>query len=125
MNIHYTGRHLEVSPEVRRQVESRLRKLKKILGPRPAMETRVILSHERHLYSVEITVNLRHDPLVGVAGTTDLETSISDALDRLEKQALKHKARLRVKKRHARPEENRSIRTLPVGQAFLPASGSA
>ena len=112
MNIHYTGRHLEVSPVVRKQVESRLRKLKKILGPRPAMETRVILSHERYLYGVEIVVNLRDAPLVGAAETPDLEISLSDALDRLEKQALKHKARLRVKKRHARPEQSRSIRTL-------------
>jgi putative sigma-54 modulation protein len=114
MNIHYTGRNLEVPPQVAKIVQSRLSKLKKILGPRPAMETHVILSLVRHVYRVEITVNLRDHAVVGVAETPELNASLKDALDRLEKQAMKHKARLRVKKRHARPQVARSIRTLAL-----------
>ena len=112
MNIHYTGRNLEVPTVVRQEVETRLKKLQKVLGPRPSMETRVIVAKERHLLMVEITVNLRDHAVVGVGSTPELRVSLDEALDRLEKQALKHKTRLRVKKRHARPVAARSIRTL-------------
>ena len=117
MNIHYTGRNLEVPDVVRREVEAKLKKLKKVLGPRPAMETHVILVRQRHLLEVEITVNLRDHALVGAASTPDLLISLDEALDRLERQALKHKARLRVKKRHLRPLAARSIRTLKANPA--------
>ena len=114
MNIHYTGRQVEVDPSINKQVEMRIQKLKKILGPRPALETHVILSQMRGRYNVEVTVNLRNHSLVGSGGGPDLKPSMRDALDKLEKQALKHKARLRVSKRHAHPAASRSIRTLAV-----------
>lgn len=114
MNTHYTGRQLDVTPEVREQVESRLEKLKKILGPRPAWETHVTLSQVRHRHAVEISVNLRDHAIVGAAETPDLNISLNEALDKIEKQAVKHKARLRAKKRHAGPQDLRSIRTLPL-----------
>ena len=112
MNVHYTGRQQEVTPFVRKQVESRLKKLSKILGPRPALETRVILTQERHLILVEITVNLHDHAIVGVSETPHLRVSLTEALERLEKQALKHKTRWRVTRRHSRPQAARSIRTL-------------
>ena len=112
MNVHYTGRNLEVPTVVRQEVETRLKKLQKVMGPRPSMETRVIVAKERHLFLVEITVNLRDHAVVGVSSTPELRVSVDEALDRLERQALKHKTRLRVKKRHVRPMAARSIRTL-------------
>ncbi len=112
MNVHYTGRNLEIPTVVRKEVESRLKKLQKVVGPRPSMETRVIVAKERHLMMVEITVNLRDHAVVGVGSTRELRASVDEALDRLEKQALKHKTRLRVKKRHVHPTAARSIRTM-------------
>jgi len=112
VNVHYTGRQQEVTPFVRKQVESRLKKLVKILGPRPALETRVILAHERHLVLVEITVNVNNHAIVGMSETPHLKVSLAEALERLEKQALKNKARWRVSSRHAHPASARSIRTL-------------
>ena len=112
MNVHYTGRQQEVTPFVKKQVEGRLKKLVKILGPRPALETRVILAQERHLFLVQITVNVNDHAIVGAAETADLKASLKEALERLEAQALKQKARWRVTHRHARPATERSIRTL-------------
>jgi len=114
VNVHYTGRQQEVTPFVRKLVEARLRKLIKILGPRPALETRVILAQERHLILVEITVNLNDQAIVGAAETPILRDSLAAALERLEKQVLKQKTRWRVTHRHDRPESARSIRTLKV-----------
>ena len=114
MNIHYTGRNVDLGPSIHHQVESRLRKVKKVLGPRPPLETHVILSLTRKQYSVEITVNLRDHALVGSADGMDLGVALKDALDNLERQALKRKSRLRVTKRRAHPQSSRSIRTLAV-----------
>ncbi len=114
MNIHYTGRNVDVVPAVQHQVESRLRKLKKILGPRPTLETHVILCLTRRQYDVDITVNLRDHAIVGSAEGMDLGLALKGALDNLERQALKHKARLRVTKRRMHPQSARSIRTLAV-----------
>src|SRR5258708_21213116 len=112
MNVHYTGRQQSVTSFVRKQVETRLNKLKKLFGPRPSPEAHVILEQERHLHCVEITVNLRDHAIVGAAQANNLRQSVDDALDHLEKQALRQKARWRVKNRHARPMATRSIRTL-------------
>ena len=112
MKIHYTGRNLEVPPVVSKEVENKLKKLQKVLGPRPTMETHVILTKERHLLEVEITANLRDHVLVGLGSTPDLRASLHEALDHLERQALKLKARLRVKNRHVKPAAARSIRTM-------------
>jgi ribosomal subunit interface protein len=117
MNVHYTGRNLEVPLVVRKDVETRLKKLQKVVGPRPSMETRVIIAKERHLLMVEITVNLRDHAVVGVGSTRELRASVDEALDNLERQALKHKTRLRVKKRHVHPAASRSIRTLRTNPA--------
>lgn len=111
MNIHYTGIPQEVTPKVRKNVEARLRKLKKVLGPRPTLETYVVMRQERHLHLVEISINLRDHTIMGEAATPDPNISLSDALNHLEKQALKARARWRVKNRHARPVASRSIRT--------------
>jgi ribosomal subunit interface protein len=112
VNVHYTGRQQSVTPQVRKQVEARLKKIQKIFGPRPAMETHVILKFERYLHRTEITVNFFDHAIVGAAEAKNLRESVDDALDRLEKQALKDKTRWRVKTRHARPVATRSIRTL-------------
>ena len=112
MNVSYTGRQQEVTPFVRKQVETRLTKLAKILGPRPALETHVILAQERHLILVEITLNLNDHAIVGAAGKRNLRESLRAALEHLEKQVLKQKSRWRVTHRHARPQDARSIRTL-------------
>jgi ribosomal subunit interface protein len=117
VNVSYTGRQQEVTPFVRKQVETRLTKLSKILGPRPTLETHVILAQERHLTLVEITVNLNDHAIVGAAGKRTLRESLTAALEHLEKQVLKQKARWRVTHRHARPQAARSIRTLRAVEA--------
>jgi len=112
MNVLYTGRQQSITERVRKQVEPRLDKLQKIFGTRTAPEARVILELERHLHCVEITVTWRDQSTVGAGEAAELREAIAGALDHLEKQALKQKARWRVKNRHAHPVAARSIRTL-------------
>jgi putative sigma-54 modulation protein len=103
MNVEYTGRHYEVTPAIRKEVETGLAKIRKILGDR--FETKVILAVEKHRHKAEITISPRNGPLVGLAQAKDMSIAVNEALDHLEKQAVKYKARWEVKKRNARKSE--------------------
>ncbi len=103
MNVEYTGRHYEVTPAIRKEVETGLTKIRKILGDR--FETKVILAVEKHRHKAEITISPRNGPLVGLAQAKDMTIAVNEALDHLEKQAVKYKARWELKKRNARKSE--------------------
>jgi putative sigma-54 modulation protein len=103
MNVEYTGRHCEVTPAIRKEVENGLTKLRKILGDK--FDTKVILSVEKHRHKAEITISARNGPLVALAQAKDMIIAINEALDHLEKQAVKYKTRWQSKKRSARKSE--------------------
>jgi len=103
VNVEYTGRHYEVTPSIRKEVETGLTKLRKILGDR--FETKVILTVEKHRHKAEITISPRNGPLVGLAQAKDMSIAVNEALDHLEKQAVKYKTRWQSKKRSARKSE--------------------
>src|SRR5215475_4960591 len=97
MTVEYTGRHYEVTPANRKDVETGLSKIRKIL--RNKFDTKVVLAVEKHRHKAEITINSRMGPLVGLAQAGDMKSAIGEALDHLEKQALKNKTRIISKKR--------------------------
>jgi putative sigma-54 modulation protein len=97
MNVEYTGRQYEITPAIRKEVESGLAKIRKILGDK--FETKVILAVEKHRHKAEITISPRNGPIVGLAQANDMKLAVSEALGHIEKQALKHKTRIISKKR--------------------------
>jgi putative sigma-54 modulation protein len=98
MNVEYTGRHYEITPGIRKEVETGLAKIRKMLGDK--FETKVILAVEKHRHKAEITIRPRNGPLVGLAQAGDMISAIGEALDHLQKQAVKYNTRWRSKKRH-------------------------
>ena len=100
MNVEYTGRQFEITPRIRKEVETGLTKIKKILGDK--FETKVILAVEKHRHKAEITISPRNGPIVGLAQANDMSAAINAALEHLEKQAVKYKTRWRTKKRQPR-----------------------
>jgi len=103
VNVEYTGRHCEVTPAIRKEVETGLTKIRKILGDK--FDAKVILTVEKHRHKAEITITPRNGPLVGLAQAKDMAIAVNQALDHLEKQAVKHKTRWQSKKRSARKSE--------------------
>src|SRR5271166_351636 len=103
MNVEYTGRHYVVTSTIRKEVETGLTKIRKILGDR--FDSKVILAVEKHRHKAEITINPRNGPLVGLAQAKDMTIAVNEALDHLEKQAVKYKTRWISKKRSARKTE--------------------
>jgi len=99
MNVEYTGRQYEIPSNVRKEVETGLNKIRKILGDR--FETKVILAVEKHPHKAEITINPPNGPIVGLAQATDMVSAVNDAIDHLHSQALKYKTKWLSKKRKA------------------------
>src|SRR5229473_2925861 len=97
MNVEYTGRHYEVTPANRKEVEAGLTKIRKILRDR--FEANVVLAVEKRRHKAEITINSRVGPLVGLAQAGEMKAAIGEALEHLEKQALRNKTRIITKKR--------------------------
>jgi putative sigma-54 modulation protein len=99
MNVEYTGRQYEITPSNRKDVETGLAKIRKILSDK--FETKVILAVEKRRHKAEITISPRNGPIVGLAQAGDMTAAVGQALEHLEKQALKYKTRWRTKKRQA------------------------
>ena len=60
----------------------------------------MILAIEKRRHKAEITISPRNGPLVGEAQAGDMKSAVNEALEHLEKQAVKYKTRWRSKKRH-------------------------
>jgi len=104
VSVEYTGRQYEATPAVRKQIDQGLAKLHKILGT--AFKTNVILAAEKHRHIAEITITIRTHPIVGIAEAADMTSAVGEALERIERQALKYKGRWRDKKRQPRKKWN-------------------
>jgi putative sigma-54 modulation protein len=101
MPIHYTGRQVEIGPDLRRYTQQRLRKIVRLLGER--FDLHVILAAEKHRRIAELTLKFRNHTLVGAEETGDTRTAINGALDKLARQAVRLLERRRTRKRRPRP----------------------
>lgn len=97
MKVDITGRHVEITDEIREFTEARLRKLERLLdGP---LEVHAVLGVEKHRHHAEIQVKSRTATLSGMEESPDLFTSIREVAGKLERQALKHKEKVTGRKR--------------------------
>jgi putative sigma-54 modulation protein len=123
MDVEYTGRHYEVTPANRKEVEAGLVKLRKIL--RNKFDAKVILAVEKRRHKAEITVNSRIGPLVGLAQAGDMNAAIGEALEHLEKQAVRNKTRIITKKRRNHDKWNGEAKPKTTGRAATAAAAIA
>ena len=101
MDVDFTGRQMEVTPDIQQYTHERLRKLKRLLPGRPKLH--VILTREKHRHIAEMTIKLRDQTLVGIMETADTRSAVKGALDKLERQAVRWFQRRRTKKRRPAP----------------------
>jgi putative sigma-54 modulation protein len=121
MDVEYTGRQYEVTPANRKEVEAGLAKLRKIL--RNKFDAKVILAVEKRRHKAEITVNSRVGPLVGLAQAGDMNAAIGEALDHLEKQAVRNKTRIITKKRRSHDKWNGEAKPKTANRAAAASAG--
>jgi putative sigma-54 modulation protein len=148
VRVEYTGRHTDVPAEIRRLGDRKLRKLERAL---PGItDVRVVLTEDKHRKIVEVTVHSRGLDLVATEESSAFRVSLTTALDKLIRQATRHRDKVRVRKggvrapatpprpkgrpvadeaeRRARPRviRNRRVAATPmtVGEAALAVGGS-
>src|ERR1051325_7034784 len=98
MRYEYTGRHITVTPALKKHAREHLDKLDKILDSAP-MTAHVILEVEKHRQKAEIVVSWRDHTFTANASNNDMYNSIVQAAVKIEKQIFKLKDRFSTRKR--------------------------
>ena len=98
MKFEYTGRHIEVTPALKSHVEEHFERIKHLFNGKPA-KAHVIIEVERGRHRSEIVLSWRKDVLTAATTNSDMYLSLSQTIDKLEKQALKIKSKI-IDKNH-------------------------
>jgi ribosome hibernation promoting factor len=101
MRFEYTGRHVDVSPAIRRHVEDHFKKLDHIFND-STLSTHVIIDVEKNRQIGEIVVNWRDHTLTAKDTNADMYMALTRAMAKIEKQALKLKKKIIDRKQSAR-----------------------
>jgi putative sigma-54 modulation protein len=102
MDVEYTGRQITITKKLKLQAEAGLTRIAKIVGS--SGSAHVILSTDKYRKNAEVTVQTRHLKLVAKCESTEMETALKDALDKIEKQAIRHKKKSATIKRHPKSD---------------------
>lgn len=92
MSLMITGRHIEVTPALRRYVETRFKKLERY-GTRFG-DMQVTLSVEKYRHVAEVVLPVNGVVVQGKTSTTEMYASIDRLLDKISRQILKRKEKL-------------------------------
>ena len=98
MTVTYTGKQEKFYPAQQDKLESRFKKLGKLLDGKSEKLAHVILTKSRGMHGAEITVNYMDHGIVGTCSDPDQFSAITGAIDKLEKQVLKIRGKRRDSK---------------------------
>lgn len=101
MKFEYTGRHIDVTPALRSHVEEHFGRIDHLFNGKPAF-AHVIIEVERGRHRSEIIVKWRNDVLTAATSLSDMYQSLSQTIEKIEKQALKLKNKVIDKSHRAR-----------------------
>jgi putative sigma-54 modulation protein len=101
MRFEYTGRHVEVSPGIRKHVEDHFKKLEYIFNGTTAW-THAIIDVEKNRHIAELIVHWRDHTLAAKDINADMYLALTRAIAKIEKQALKLKKKIIDRKQGAR-----------------------
>lgn len=99
MRLELTGRHVDITPTLRRLVDTKLAKLERMLND-SAVSAQAVLTREKYRHRAEITLHARGEKFLhGVGNSAAWETSVSQAIDKITQQAQKVKGKWQERKR--------------------------
>lgn len=93
MRFEYTGRHVEVTPAIRKHVEDHFKKLEYIFNGTTAAWTHAVIDVEKSRHKAELIVHWRDHTLTAKDINADMYLALSRAIAKIEKQALKLKTK--------------------------------
>ena len=104
MNVHITGRHIDVTAAQKDLIESKLSKLERLIDG--ITDIHVTLSVEKYRQRAEVKVHSRGNTyLTATEESEDLYASIQQAIEKVQAQARKHNAKRLGKRRGARGDD--------------------
>jgi putative sigma-54 modulation protein len=101
MNVSYRGIKKELSPKLQEKLDAKFAKISRLVEKRGEKEAHVVVTSENRMHKAEITMQFYGHPLVGIASDPDLFTAVSEALEKLDVQAVKNCAKYRAKVRRS------------------------
>ncbi|MBZ0116088.1 MAG: ribosome-associated translation inhibitor RaiA [Sandaracinaceae bacterium] len=99
MQVTFTFRHVEPSEALKTYARDKIAKFQKYL--RSPLEADVILSTERHLHCVELSVRADGERFAGSVESEDMYASIDKVIDKVDRQVRDSKAAANHRKRHS------------------------
>ena len=109
MRLELTGRHVDITPALRRLVDTKLAKLKRLLNHR-AMSAHAVLTREKNGYRVDVTLHARGEKFLhGMAKTLSWEASLGDVVAKISEQAQKVKTKWQDRARRAPKSGNIAV----------------
>lgn len=128
MNISYKGKIREFTDIEQKKLDAKFARLGQLVERKGERKAHVVVTATRHLHKAEIQMNFEEHPLVGIASDPDFYLAISAAVDKLEKQTLKVREKMRD---HRGPQVKISARLAagldgaPVNVASVKATKTA
>jgi putative sigma-54 modulation protein len=99
MELHFTFRHVEPSEGIKNYAREKIGKMQKYM--RSPLEADVILSLERHLHCVEVSMRADGERYAGKVESDDMYASIDLVIDKLDRQVRERKDEATDRKRHS------------------------
>lgn len=118
MRLVLTGRHVEITPALRRTVEQKLSKLSRVLND-SLVSVQVVLTREKYRHVAEMTLHARGDHMLhGIGESSGWAASLAAAVEKLDQQAHTVKGKWQTRKRRATPSKTIAARqpVLPPGE---------
>jgi putative sigma-54 modulation protein len=91
MNLHLTGRHLEITPSIRDYVLGKLGRINRHFDH--VIDVTVVMTVEKLDQRVEASVHLSGKDIHVEAHDGDMYAAIDGLIDKLDRQVLRHKER--------------------------------
>lgn len=101
MEFEYTGRHVDVTPTLRRHVEEHFSKLEHIFNDATA-RAHVIIAVEKNRHTGEVLLHWRGETMTARDVNADMYQALTRAIAKIEKQAVKLKKKLIDRRQGAR-----------------------
>lgn len=121
MKVSYRGIKQDLPARLQAKLDAKFAKLSKLLEKRGELEAHVVVTLVRHLHKAEVTIPFYDHQLVGIGSDADVFTALCEALDKLETQAVKNRAKWQERRKDGASKA--SSPSKKAGKAEISAKG--
>lgn len=93
MRINITARHFKLSDPLKEFIEKEVRRLKKYYDG--IIDAEVVVDAEKKFRMIEIKINVYGTILTAHCSTEEIQIGVRETVDKLERQLIKYKSKLR------------------------------